>query len=83
MGDESATEFILAAFGLALSRPKAFWIKLVRSWKEKFKVKKDEQSYRSNVLDFLHFSLWRVSFALLVVANLLDGYQAGSEVTVS
>ena len=79
MEDESATEFILASFGLALSRPKAFWIKLVRSWKEKVKVKRDEQSYRSNVFDFLHFSLWRVSFTLLVVATLLDGYQPGIE----
>jgi hypothetical protein len=57
MEDELATDFILASFGLALSRPKAFWIKLVRSWKEKVKVKRDEQSYRSNVFDFLHISL--------------------------
>jgi hypothetical protein len=57
MEDVSATEFILASFGLALSRPKAFWIKLVRSWKEKTKVKRDEQSYRSNLLDILHVSL--------------------------
>jgi len=41
MEDESATEFILASFGLVLSRPKAFWIKLVRSWKEKVKVKRE------------------------------------------
>jgi hypothetical protein len=57
MEEVSATEFILASFGLALSRPKAFWIKLVRSWKEKFKVRRDEQSHRSNLLDFLHISL--------------------------
>jgi hypothetical protein len=56
MEDVSATEFILASVGLALSRPKAFWIKLVRSWKEKTKVKRDEQSYRSNLLDILHIS---------------------------
>jgi hypothetical protein len=46
MEDESATEFILTSFGLALSKPKAFWIKVVRSWKEKLKVKRDEQNYR-------------------------------------
>jgi hypothetical protein len=57
MEDESATEFILDSFGLALSKPKAFWIKLVRSWKEKVKVKRDEKSHRSNVFDFLHISL--------------------------
>jgi hypothetical protein len=57
MEDESATEFIVASFGLALSRPKAFWMKLVRSWKEKVKVKRDEQSYRANVFDSLHISL--------------------------
>jgi len=57
MEDESAAEFILASFGFALSRPKAFWIKVVRSWKDKVKVKTDEQSHRSNIFYFLHISL--------------------------
>jgi hypothetical protein len=57
MEEVSATEFIVDSFGLALSRPKVFWIKLVCPWKEILKVKRDELSYISNVLEFLYISL--------------------------
>lgn len=72
MEDESATEFILASFGVTLSRPKAFWIKVVRSWKDR-KIKSREtnkatdQTYSifcifpSDIMFRLHCWSWLLS----------------------
>ena len=71
----AATEFTFASFCLALSRPKAFWIKPVLSWEEKVKVKKHEQS--TDQMCFI-FCIFRFN-AMLVVAALLGRLQPESE----